>query len=126
MGSRFEGRGNLGNDPVLKFVDVAGGEKRAVCEMRVYFDRQVKDGDNWKEQGGFWLNVSYWGKRGEQAGKLLAKGCRVSVVGVLVQESWADKETGEEKSRLVLDAESVDLDLLRVESVRFVEKRGEG
>ncbi|MDD5395370.1 MAG: single-stranded DNA-binding protein [Thiothrix sp.] len=123
MGNRFEGRGNLGNDPVLKFVEVAGGEKRAVCELRVYFDRQVKDGDNWKEQGGFWLNVSYWGKRGEQAGKLLVKGCRVSVVGMLVQESWADKETGEEKSRLVLEADSVDLDLLRVESVRFVEKQ---
>jgi len=123
MSNRFEGRGNLGNDPVLKFVEVAGGEKRAVCELRVYFDRQVKDGDNWKEQGGFWLNVSYWGKRGEQAGKLLVKGCRVSVVGMLVQESWADKETGEEKSRLVLEADSIDLDLLRVESVRFVEKQ---
>ncbi|MDD5394325.1 MAG: single-stranded DNA-binding protein [Thiothrix sp.] len=125
MGNRFEGRGNVGSDPVLKFVDMAGGEKRAVCELRVYFDRQVKDGDKWKEQGGFWLNVSYWGKRGEQAGKVLVKGCRVSVVGMLVQESWADKETGEEKTRLVLDAESVDIDPVRVESVKFVDKRGE-
>jgi single-strand DNA-binding protein len=126
MGNRFEGRGNLGSDPVLKWVEVAGGEKRAVCELWVYVDRQVRDGDNWKEQGGFWLGVSYWGKRAEQASKLLVKGCRVSVVGALVQDTWADKETGEEKSRMTLDAESVALDLMRVESVRFVEKRGEG
>ena len=125
MANRFEGRGNLGSDPVLKYVEVAG-EKRAVCEMRVYFDRQVKDGEDWKEQGGFWLKVSYWGKRAEQAGKVLVKGCRVFVVGTLVQDTWTDKETGEEKSRLVLDADSVDIDLMRVESVRFVEKRGEG
>ena len=124
MANRFEGRGNLGSDPVLKYVEVSG-EKRAVCEFRVYFDRQVRDGDEWREHGGFWLNVTQWGKRGELAGKLLVKGCRVLVIGSLVQESWADKDTGEEKSRLVLDADSVDMDLVRVESVQFIEKRGE-
>ena len=124
MSNRFEGRGNLGSDPVLKYVDVSG-DKRAVCELRVYFDRQVRDEDEWKEQGGFWLDVAYWGRRAEQAGKLLAKGCRVSVVGTLVQETWADKTTGEERHKLVVDADSVDLDLMRVESVKFAEKRGE-
>ena len=124
MSNRFEGRGNLGSDPVLKYVDVSG-DKRAVCELRVYFDRQVRDEDEWKEQGGFWLDVAYWGRRAEQAGKLLAKGCRVSVVGTLVQETWADKTTGEERHKLLLDADSVDLDMMRVESVKFVEKRGE-
>ena len=122
--NRFEGRGNLGSDPVLKWVDVAG-EKRAVCELRVYFDRQIRDGESWKEQGGFWLNISYWGKRAEIASKLLVKGCRVVVTGTLAQDTWADKDTGEEKNRLVLDADTVDLDLLRVESVRFAEKRVE-
>lgn len=125
MSNRFEGRGNLGSDPVLKWVEVDGDEKRAVCELRVYFDRQVRDGEGWKEQGGFWLNVNYWGKRGEQASKLLAKGCRVAVTGVLEQETWADKTTGEERQKLVLDADSVDLDLMRVESVKFTEKRGD-
>lgn len=122
--NRFEGRGNLGSDPVLKWVDVAG-EKRAVCELRAYFDRQIRDGESWKEQGGFWLNISYWGKRAEIASKLLVKGCRVVVTGTLAQDTWADKDTGEEKNRLVLDADTVDLDLLRVESVRFAEKRVE-
>ena len=122
--NRFEGRGNLGSDPVLKWVDVAG-DKRAVCELRVYFDRQIRDGESWKEQGGFWLNISYWGKRAEIASKLLVKGCRVVVIGTLAQDTWVDKDSGEEKSRLVLDADTVDLDLLRVESVRFAEKRAE-
>ena len=121
MANRFEGRGNLGSDPVLKYVEVSG-EKRAVCEFRVYFDRQVRDGDEWREHGGVWLNVTQSGKL---AGKLLVKGCRVLVMGSLVQETWADKDTGEEKSRLVLDADSVDMDLVRVESVKFIEKRGE-
>lgn len=125
MSNRFEGRGNLGNDPVLKWVDMDGDEKRAVCELRVYFDRQVRDGESWKEQGGFWLNVNYWGKRGEQASKLLIKGCRVAVTGTLIQETWADKTSGEERQKLVLDADSVDLDLIRVESVNFTEKRGD-
>lgn len=124
MANRFEGRGNLGNDPVLKYVDVAN-EKRAVCELRIYFDRQVQDGDDYREQGSFWLNVAYWGKRAETASKLLAKGCRVLVTGTLVNEEWTDRDSGEERSRLMLNASSVDLDMIRITAVRFTDRKGE-
>ena len=116
MATRFIGKGNLGDAPALKQVEVKG-EKRSVAELRVYFDRLVSDGDDgFVDKGGFWLNVNYWGTRGEKTAKLLCKGARVRVEGTLVEREWEDKESGEECSRFELIADDITLDLARVES----------
>lgn len=120
MANRFYGSGNLGNPPELRTVEV-NGEPRQVASLRVYFDRQVPNGDDFEDRGGFWLNVSLWGERAEQAVKLLTKGARVTVSGTLVQHTWED-ENGEEASRIELNADRVSLDLARVERVEFRRK----
>lgn len=117
MSNNFRGRGNLGDNPSLKYVPVAG-EQRAVCELRVYFDRSVPDNEGgFTDRGGFWLDVTVWDIRGEQLARTLSKGTRVCAEGVLVQESWNDKVSGEARSKFVLQADHVDLDLMRVELV---------
>lgn len=119
MANEFRGRGNLGAVPVLKQVEV-DGEPRSVAQLRVYFDRSVPDGDGgFIDRGGFWLDVSLWGSKGEAAVRVLRKGARVSVSGTLVNQEWTDKESGETRSRFELRADNVDLDLVRVDNVEW-------
>ena len=119
MANRFYGRGNLGSAPSLKHVEV-DGKSRPVASLRVYFDRSLPDGEGgFQDRGGFWLTVSLWGPKAETAAKVLTKGARVSVWGTLVEHAWKDKESGEERSRLELHADHLDLDLGKVEQVSF-------
>ena len=119
MSNWFSGRGNLAAAPTLKHVDVEG-EKRAVASMRIYFDRQVPNGDGeFEDRGGFWLDVSLWGPRAETAARLLDKGARVAVSGSLVQRTWEDKESGEPRSRIELNADYISLDLARIERIEM-------
>ncbi len=125
MSNRFLGRGNLADAPTLKHVDVEGG-KRTVASMRIYFDRSVPDGDGgFEDKGGFWMDVSLWGNRAEAAARILAKGARVAVSGSIVLRTWEDKESGEERSRFELIADSVDLDLGRVDTVTYRQRQSE-
>ncbi len=118
MSNQFIGRGNLGADPELKHVEIEG-ETRSVAELRIYFDRPVPDGEGgFIDKGGFWLPVNLWGPKAEVIAKHLCKGARVRVEGTLVQDTWEDKDGGE-VSRIEVQADSVDLDLARVEAVTF-------
>jgi single-strand DNA-binding protein len=119
MSNHFLGRGNLGADPEFKHMELEG-ESRTVVELRIYFDRPVPNGDGgFTDKGGFWLPVNLWGSKAEAVAKLLRKGTRVRVEGTLVQDTWDDKATGEPHSRIEVQANSVDLDLARVESITF-------
>lgn len=123
MSNEFRGTGNLGDNPSRKIVQVAG-EERTVTELRVFFDDYKPDGNGGFEQaGGFWLSVSVWDKRAEAAADLLRKGARVMVVGRLAQNTWTDKETGEDKSGFHLNADDVFLSLSRIENVEFKAKK---
>lgn len=123
MSNEFRGTGNLGDNITLKTVTVAG-EDRKVAEARVFFDDYKPDGQGgFKPNGGFWLNVSIWDKRGETAANLLRKGARVMVIGHLTEAVWKDKESQEEKRALQLTAEDVFLSLSRIDEVKFKAKK---
>lgn len=123
MSSLFFGRGNLGQDPELREVETGDG-KRQVVTLRVYFDRPVPDGDGgFEDRGGFWMDVTVWGARAEQAARVLRKGARVAVAGRLVQRAWTDRE-GHSRTSLEVVADSVDLDIARIEQVAWRERAG--
>jgi len=87
MANKFSGRGNLGADPEIRYT--AGEDSEPVCSLRVFFDRPKPDGNGgFDDKGGFWLDVSLWGTRGEAAARLLKKGARVSVSGELYEDAW--------------------------------------
>ena len=50
---------------------------------------------------------------------MLKKGARVVVTGELYEETWQDKETGEDRSKVRIRAENVDLDLKRLDGVTW-------
>jgi single-strand DNA-binding protein len=118
MSNKFSGRGNLGADPELRYT--AGGESDPVCSLRIYFDRPKPDSKGgFEDKGGFWMDTNLWGTRGETAARLLKKGARVLVTGELYEETWQDKENGEDRSKMRIRAENVDLDLNRLENVAW-------
>lgn len=118
MSNHFSGVGNLGTDPELHEVTV-NGEDRQVAEMRVYFDRSVpKENGEYQDEGGFWLTVSLWGARAEPAAKILKKGARVQVDGILREESW-DDEAGAAHCALRLTASRIGIDPVCIESVGY-------
>lgn len=121
MSNVFQGAGNLGDAPTLKRATVAG-EPQPVLELSIYFDRPVPIEDGaFEDRGGFWLQAEIWGKRAEQAAAVLAKGARVRAEGTLVQDSWTDRDTDEERSAFKLKLDWIAIDPMRIEQVRFKE-----
>ena len=70
MPNVFRGKGNLGDTPILKHVPINGADE-VVAEMRVFFDDYAYDqaNDEYQQVGGFWMRVSLWGQRGEEAAR---------------------------------------------------------
>lgn len=121
MSNVFQGAGNLGDAPSLKRATVAG-EPQPVLELSIYFDRPVPIEDGaFEDRGGFWLQAEIWGKRAEHAAAVLAKGARVRAEGTLVQDTWTDKDTDEERSAFKLKLDWIAIDPMRIEQVRFKE-----
>ncbi|OOG28866.1 hypothetical protein B1C78_00600 [Thioalkalivibrio denitrificans] len=117
MSAEFIGSGNLGAAPVLRKVEV-DGETRAVADLRIFFDRPKQQPDgSYSDDGGFWMNVSVWGRKAEDAVRVLAKGTRVRVEGRLREHSWEGDEG--ERTEMRLTADHVTLELGRVDTVTF-------
>ncbi len=117
MGNKFSGEGNLGQDPELKRTGGDDDEK-AVCNLRIYFDRPVpKEDGGFDDKGGFWMDVEIWGKRAVACANLLTKGTRVVVEGSLIGQNWNNEE-GEEQRRLIVRAKRVSPDLMLVDTIK--------
>jgi single-stranded DNA-binding protein len=126
MGIYAEVVGNLTQDPSTKTVKVKGEERRIV-EMRVFADVYKKGADDKPEQDearSTGVNVTVWNERlGDAVREHFRKGVRVQVKGSLVLERWHDRDTGEPKSGLKMDAETVTLVPVRIEHIKFKPKR---
>ncbi len=119
MPNVYQGTGNLGDNPTLKTVPVKG-EDRKVASFRVYFDEYKPDeAGEFKQSGGFWMTVDAWGRLADQAAEHLRKGCRVNVIGRIVEDEWEDKESGAPRSTHRLVADGIFLSLSRIESVKY-------
>lgn len=119
--NRFEGRGNLAEKPELKTVKLENGQTRELAQLRVYFDRQVPNGEKFADKGGFWLNCALWGDRAKATAEVLQKGSRVFIQGTLVHELWTNNE-GAEREGLKLDVDYIAHDFSRVEAVALRQK----
>ena len=71
--------------------------------------------------------MAFWGRLANEAMRLLAKGARVCVIGRLQENKWIDKETGEERSELQLNADYFFIDTLCIEKLTYnTKKKTEG
>lgn len=120
--SVFQDKVRLAAPPELKYVG-KGEEKNAVAELRVRVPNVKRDSDGNFRERGFWANVSVWGKFAEPVTKMVAKGDQLFVVGNLYQDNWNDKETGEERSGIKIDAKLVFPWMPDLESLKYKPRR---
>ncbi|HET8541862.1 MAG TPA: single-stranded DNA-binding protein [Anaeromyxobacter sp.] len=105
--------GNLGKDPEVRFT--SGGQ--AVANLRIATSRSWTDKQSGqRKEETEWHDVEVWGKQAEQCGEYLAKGRQVYVEGRLKTDKWQDKQSGQERSKVKVVADTV----------RFLGGRGAG
>jgi single-strand DNA-binding protein len=96
--------GNLGKDPEVRYT--SGGQ--AVANLRIATSRSWTDKQsNQRKEETEWHDVEVWGKQAEQCGEYLAKGRQVYVEGRLKTDKWQDKQSGQERSKVKVVAETV-------------------
>ncbi len=119
MINEFTGIGNLGTAPVLQ-KHTFDGESRSVVNVRIYFDRPVRqEDDSYKDKDGFWLTVALWGRLADEAVRLLNRGSRVCVMGRFQENQWTDSSTGEVHTQMQLTADYFFIDTLCIHSVQY-------
>ncbi len=105
--------GNLGKDPEVRYT--SGGQ--AVANLRIATSRSWTDKQSGqRKEETEWHDVEVWGKQAEQCGEYLSKGRQVYVEGRLKTDKWQDKQTGQERSKVKVVADTV----------RFLGGRGAG
>jgi single-strand DNA-binding protein len=94
--------GNLTRDPELRYTPSGA----AVCKLGLATNRRYRDrnSDEWKEDVCF-VDITVWGKSGENCSQYLAKGNPVLVEGRLQFRTWETE--GQKRSKLEVVAENV-------------------
>ena len=89
--------GNLTRDPEVKFTQ----NNMAICNIGLAVNRRFKDGQSgeWREEATF-VDVTIFGKRGEAFAQHHSKGKPAFIEGSLRLDSWKDKESGANRSKL--------------------------
>ena len=96
--------GNLTRDPQVRYIPSG----TAVAEIglavnRTWFDKQ----SNTRKEEVTFVDVTLWGRTAEIAGEYLAKGRQVLIEGRLHLDTWQDKESGQNRSKLKVVGENM-------------------
>lgn len=97
--------GNLTADPELRFTPSgAAVANLTVASTPRYFDKQAGE---FKDAETLFMRCSVWREAAENAAESLVRGTRVVVTGRLVSRSWEDKETGQKRTVMEMQADEV-------------------
>ncbi|WP_338749317.1 single-stranded DNA-binding protein [Janibacter alittae] len=97
--------GNLTADPELRFTPSGAAVANfTVASTPRTFDRQTNE---WKDAETLFMRCSVWREAAENAAESLTRGARVVVTGRLVSRSWEDKETGQKRTVMEMQADEV-------------------
>lgn len=94
--------GNLTRDPELRYTP--GGT--AVAEMGLAVNRQFRNQAGEMQEETTFVNITVWGRQGENVHQYLSKGRSAFVEGRLQYDSWEDRD-GQKRSRLRVVADRV-------------------
>jgi len=92
--------GNLTRDPELRYTSNGS----AVTSFGLAVNRKFKQGDEWKEDVCF-VDITVWGKQGENCAEYLSKGRPAFVEGRLQYSTW--ESDGQKKNKLDVVANTV-------------------
>lgn len=85
------------------------GNNMAMAKFSVAVNRSVKGADGqWQDVASF-IDVTVWGKTAERLNQTARKGTKVLIVGRIEQQTWTDKQTNQQKSKVAVIADRVEL-----------------
>ena len=96
--------GRLTRDGELKYSNAGS----AFLNISIANGYRRKRGDEWTEEVNY-FDVVIFGKTAEALAQYLVKGKQIGVLGSLSQDRWEDRETGRNRSRVKIMAQSVQL-----------------
>ena len=97
--------GRITQDIKLGYV----GNNMAMAKFSVAVNRSVKGADGqWQDVASF-IDVTAWGKTAERLNQAARKGTKVLIVGRIEQQTWTDKQTSQQKSKVAVIADRVEL-----------------
>jgi single-strand DNA-binding protein len=96
--------GNLTFDPELRSLPSG----TSICKLRVAVNARRKNGatGEWEDKPNY-FDVTVWGPQGENCARYLSKGRPVAIDGRLEWSEWTDKDTGKNRSKVEIVAETV-------------------
>ncbi|WP_314911873.1 single-stranded DNA-binding protein [Cardiobacterium hominis] len=126
MGAKITLNGNLGDDPRCGVTQDRNGEPLHWISFSMRQPHWSKnDRGEFVDSSGFWINVSWFDRKAETAGRLLKKGAAVVVIGDLHVEIWVDKDTGEQKAGFKVNASEVAFDMRSLADVTYRQRSAE-
>lgn len=95
--------GNLTRDPELRYTPSGV----AVADVCIAINRVWNNEQNQRQEETTYVDITIWGRQGENAQQFLSKGRGVFVEGRIQMDTWDDKATGQKRSKLKIVAENV-------------------
>lgn len=93
--------GRLTHDPELRFLP----KGTAVCEFDIAVTRKYKSNNEDREETSF-IPCTAFAKTAEVIAERFRKGSPILVQGYIKQETWTDKATGQNRSKLKVQVET--------------------
>lgn len=94
-------RGNLTRDPELRYTP----KGTAVCGGAVAVNEKWKNEAGEVQEKVYFFDFEAWGRTGETIAQYFVKGKPILIQGKLKQDTWQDKETGQNRSKIKITVE---------------------
>lgn len=95
--------GNLTRNPELRKTKTGA----AVAELGLALNRVWNNENGQRQEETTFVDVTVWGRNAENAVQYLQKGRSVLIEGRLQLETWQDKQSGQERSKLKVVADAI-------------------
>ncbi|MFO0958042.1 MAG: single-stranded DNA-binding protein [Isosphaeraceae bacterium] len=95
--------GRLTHDPELRYTPNGA----PVTDLRIATSRQFTGKDGSPQKDTLYIDVTVWNRQAENCCQFLRKGRQIHVEGFLKMESWEDKQTGQQRSKVKVEGDRV-------------------
>lgn len=94
--------GNLTRDPEVRYTP----KGTAVTDIGLAINRNFSSDDGERREETTFVDITFWGRLAEVIGEYMKKGRPMYVEGRLQLDTWEDKTTGQQRSRLKVVGEN--------------------
>lgn len=101
--NKFIAVGNMTRDPELRYTP----KGTAVCNFDIAINRTWKTDDGETHEAVTFINCQAWGRTAEATAQYCKKGKKVLIESRLDQQTWEDKETHKQRSKIVAVVETI-------------------